>query len=113
MTIEVVDRGGVWLVKLSGSLGADEDADALIGAVTELLETRGSRLVLDLAGVPFMNSDAVGALVRVTAHANTQEGRIILASPSPFVSGVLSVTKLDKFFEIAPTVDEAVKRLAK
>jgi hypothetical protein len=52
-----------------------------------------------------------GAVVRVKAQANTQEQTIVFASPSPLVSGVFDTSKLDKFLEIYPTVDEALRHL--
>jgi anti-anti-sigma factor len=69
-------------------------------------------VVLDLAGVPFVNSAGLGDLVRLVAQANVQEARVILASPSAYLGGVLELTKLDRFFETSPTVAEAVQRLA-
>jgi anti-anti-sigma factor len=71
-----------------------------------------SRLVVDLAGVPRINSPGIGNLVALVADANTQGSRVVLCGLTPFVAGVMAVTKLDQFFELAASVDEAVKRLA-
>lgn len=43
------------------------------------------------------------------AQANIHEGRLVLANPSPFVAGVLEATKLDTFFEIYSSVEEALE----
>lgn len=110
MTFDIEERGGVQIIRLHGELAGD-DSDDFVEAVTNLLGGPGVRIVLDLHDVPFMRSDGLGVLVRVTAQANVQEGHLILANPSPFVAGVLNTTRLDRFFEICPTVDAAVKNL--
>jgi anti-anti-sigma factor len=77
-----------------------------------LIGTSGSRLVVDLSGVPRINSPGIGNLVALVADANTQGSRVVLCALTPFVTGVMSVTKLDQFFELAGSVEEAVARFA-
>jgi anti-anti-sigma factor len=110
MTIEVLDKNGVKHMKLAGELGS-EGARELLEAVSVLIAPR-ARLVLDLAAVPFVNSEGLSALVRVAAQANLQEGRVVLAAPSAFIAGVLQLTHLDRFFEVAPTAEQALAQLA-
>lgn len=111
MTFEIEQRSGVQVIQLHGELAGD-DAGDFVEAVTNLLSGPGARIVLDMHDVQFMRSDGLGMLVRVTAQGNVQEGRIILANPSPFVSGVLSTTRLDRFFEICPTIGDAIRKLS-
>lgn len=111
MMIEVRHQGRVGIVRLIGPSQAGDEAD-LAAAVGSLLEGQGTRLVIDLSGLPFINSSVLGALVRVTAQANIQESRIILAAPSEFVRGLLQTTHLDRFFEVAASVADAVATLA-
>jgi anti-anti-sigma factor len=110
MTIKTQVRNDVKIVHLAGEFGAGDDA-AFAEAVTDLLDTHGSRIVVDLSAVPYINSAALGALVRLVAQANVQEGRVLLAAPTPFVTGVLQTTRLDKFFEVAESVEAALKRI--
>jgi anti-anti-sigma factor len=110
MTINIEDRAGVKIVRLFGELGANEGL-TLIEEVTEALEGRGACAVIDMGGVPSISSAGIGAVVRIKAQANTQEQTVLFANPSPFVSGVFIASKLDKFLEIYPTVDEALRRL--
>lgn len=108
MTVEIETRDGVSLVRLRGELSG---GGSFVSLVTNLLCGPGTRIVLDLTGVPYMNSTGLSELVHVTAQANIQEGRVILAAPSAFVAGVLHTSQLNRFFEIAPTVAEALARL--
>ena len=108
----VDNRDGIKIVRLNGNLLEPvHEVDDFVADLTDLLDGRGARLVLDLGGVPYMNSAGLSALVRVSAQANVQESRVVLANLPPFVAGVLQTTKLDNFFEIRPTVDDAVQHL--
>ena len=110
MSIEIERRGEIAILKPTGHLtgGADND---LIKAIRPLIEQRGARVVLDLGGVEYVSSAGLGDLVRITAQANSQSARVVLAQPAPFVAGVLATTRLDRFFEIAPDIETAIKKL--
>lgn len=110
MTIDVEDRGGIKILHLEGDLDSDESV-SLVQAATDALQGRGARAVIDMSGVSHLSSAGIGALVRVTAQANTQEQSVALASPTPFVAGVFMTSRLDKFFSIYPSVDAAIDGL--
>jgi len=110
MIIKIEDQAGIKVVHPQGELTGDED-HALVETITGLIDEDDLRVVINLGQVTFMNSAGLGDLVRVAAQINTREGRIVLGSLSPFVEGVLRSTNLDRFFEVADTVDEAVARL--
>lgn len=110
MNIDVEDYSGLKIVRLHGELTAEDDG-LLVGTVSDLVSQRGSRVLLDLHDVPYMNSTGLNELVRITAQANVQESRVVLASPSAFVAGVLQTTQLDRFFEVYESVDAALKHL--
>ncbi len=109
MKISVDEKGGVAVVKLSGSLtGGDEGWH---GRVTELVDQPSAKVVLEMAEVDYISSAGLGELVKLTALANTQGSRVVLAAPTPFVAGVLKTTRLDRFFDICPDVDSALTKL--
>jgi anti-anti-sigma factor len=110
MTFETADHAGIQIIHLHGELTGDE-MDDFVEHVTNLLTNPGRRIVLELSDVPFMNSTALGSLVRVVAQANVQEGHLVLANLSPFVEGVLSTTQLNRFFETFATTEQALQKL--
>jgi anti-sigma B factor antagonist len=112
MTIDGEDLGGVRLLRLHGQLTSGEP-NPLVETMTELLTSRRACVLLDLAGVEYINSAGLGDLVRLVAQANIQEARVILVNLSAYLAGVLEMTKLDRFFEICPNVDEALRRLGR
>lgn len=107
MHIDVTEQANATIVRLTGDLTGEEDA-SLSEAVTSHLSKQGSRIILDLAGVKFMNSTGLGELVKLAAQANVQSCRLLLARPSPFIAGMLQATQLDKFFAVTQSVESAL-----
>ena len=98
---------------LAGTVGAiDDSANGLFSEYLHpLVGQSGTRLVIDLSKSSFITSNGLGQLVSLVIHANTNSSRVILVGSTPFVSVVLDRSKLSQFFEIAPTVAEAIGRI--
>lgn len=109
MILNSETRGDVNVVHVVGELV--NRPEELLDALAPLLVGPNTKIVLDLAGVSFLNSAGVSELVRVTAQANVQESRVVLAQPTAFIAGVLQTTQLDRFFETYDTLDEAMLRI--
>jgi len=75
-----------------------------------LVGKKGTRLIVDLAGSPRVNSAGIGNLVALTADANTNDSRVVLCNLQPYVSMVIGVTKLDRFFTICDDLEAAVAK---
>jgi anti-anti-sigma factor len=73
-----------------------------------LVGQKGTKLIVDLSGSPRVNSPGIGNMVALNADANTNGSHVIFCNLQPYVSMVIGVTKLDKFFNIAGDVDAAV-----
>jgi len=64
-------------------------------------------LIIDLSGVPYMDSAGIGALVGAYV-THQKDGRSLgLVGVSPRIHNALTVTRVDSFFRFFPTVDEA------
>ncbi len=111
MQIRISSKSGVTVAILSGEL-RDDDQTELTSALSDAVGRDGSRIVFDLSGLTYINSGGLGLLVQLTARANSQGGRVVVAAPSPFVADVLETTRLNRFFEVATDTDDAVSRLS-
>ena len=98
------------ILRLSGQLCASE-ADVLEKNAGELCAGPAARVVVDLAGLTSIDSSGLSALIQLVTRSRVSGGRVVLVAPSPFVAGILSVTRLDRWFDIAPTVDAARQQL--
>ncbi len=86
-------------------------APALHDRCWELQRSGTNRIVIDLGAVDFMDSAGLAALVRALRATRSAEGDVKLASPtSSSVWRILTLTRFDRVFDIAPTADEAVDR---
>ena len=76
--------------------------------LSELVEGRTPRLViLDLSGVEYVDSSGVGTIVELKRRALRTGGDVVLVGLQPRVRSVFEITRLDKFFKIAQSIDEA------
>jgi anti-anti-sigma factor len=113
MQYEIKPHRDVRVVHLTGELNGESESDAkFVADVRALLSKEIAGVVLDVGGVPYMNSTGLSELVNLAAQGNVQECRVVLANPSAFVEGVLNTTQLARFFEMHPTVDAAVAQLS-
>ena len=69
------------------------------------------RVVLDLAGVTFVDSSGLGALIVARNSAREGRGSLSLVSPPPVVRRLLGSTRLHDVFDIHDTLDEATNAL--
>lgn len=92
--------GDVMRVEVAGEVDM-ATADALAEALASALGTAGvSRVVVDLAGVTFLASSGITALVRANQLAGTLRTGFLLTGCRPGVAQVLAMTGVDRVLTI-------------
>src|SRR5262245_18472613 len=109
MDLLVAPHDGYILAKVNGPLD-DTARGPFREKLHPLFAKKNTWLIVDLSGAQRINSSGIGNLVALTADANTNGSRVTFVSLTPFVASVMQVTKLDKFFDIAASLEEAVAR---
>jgi anti-sigma B factor antagonist len=66
------------------------------------------RLVVDLSEVGYMDSSGVGTMVEIKRLVERGGGRLVLVALQPRVRSVFEVTQLDRFFDIANDINDAM-----
>lgn len=89
--------------------GGIDEFPRLIQTVDGLLADGELRLVLDLHSLPFMNSSALGYLIKIQQVLRELHGQLALVGVQPAILNILSVTNLDSLFRIFPSVDKALE----
>lgn len=85
------------------------NAPQLRERLLELLNQGVSRIVLDLSSVPFLDSAGMAVLVTTLKRARQAGGDAKLVWPREEAARrILHLTRFDKVFDLAETVDEAV-----
>ena len=68
----------------------------------------GSRLVLDLSGVEFIDSTALGVLVGALQLSRSSGGELRLVVDDPFLLKIFRITGFDGMFSIYPQLEDAL-----
>ncbi|MCB2100976.1 MAG: STAS domain-containing protein [Rhodobacterales bacterium] len=106
MNHELLDRDGALVVVLSGDVDLDSSPEArrvLLDAVA-----RGRRVLVDLAGVTYIDSSGVASLVESLQGARKAGTDLALVSVSEAALRVLQLARLDRVFTIHATLDEGL-----
>ena len=109
MQIDVRTQDGVKIVKLNGKLSLGQALDRTNATLTDLMNTGGNRLILDLQEVPLIDSSGIGLLVRQLTAAKQKGGSLKLLNPSKFALQTLKLVRVLNLFEVYEDQDAAVQ----
>lgn len=106
-SVDLITRecDGQVVVVLHGEL--DVADAARVTAELAIVAARERDIIIDLAGLEFIDSSGLAALVRVRKHARRAGGDLLLAAPQEQVLRILTVTRLIDVFSVHACVDEA------
>ncbi|GII79757.1 hypothetical protein Sru01_47390 [Sphaerisporangium rufum] len=99
--------GGAVVVAVEGELDLFT-APFLRDEIREAVRQDGSRLVLDLTGLSFMDSSGLSVLIEAWRLTTGDGGGVSLAAPQPPVARILRTTGLDRRIKVYSDVDAAV-----
>lgn len=108
MKFKVTQVGTVTVINLQGNLMGGPDAASLNSQLHELLGAGKKHVVLDLAGVEFMNSSGLGMLIGGASTVKNAGGRLKLAHASEKILNLIKITKLSPVFEHYDSIQAAV-----
>jgi anti-anti-sigma factor len=67
--------------------------------------------ILDLTGVPYMDSAGMGAVINHHVHCQGKGAKLIITGVSPRILELFKMTRVDTVITQAPTVEDAENRL--
>ncbi len=106
-------KPGYIIVNLNGEFIGGEETENLSKFLKEVANEEPHRAILDLSGVAFLNSMALGVLLSANAIFHKQGGKVILANPSDYLKSIFETTKLNLIFTIEKSIDDAVLAITK
>ena len=86
---------------------------ALMQEVEDLVERGVNHLILDMRLVKFINSTALGAVIKAHKRCRAEGGELVVAQPSPFVRDVMTKVGIDKLIDLYPSDHDANKAIIK
>jgi anti-sigma B factor antagonist len=99
-----------YVVALAGELDIST-SERFEHQLDTLLDGGARRLVVDLLGVTFLGSVALGLLTRAAKRTRAVDGECIVVSDDPRVLRVFEITGLDRIFRIERSLMEAVAQM--
>jgi len=109
--MKLTDReiNNIVVLEPKGKIMGGPDASLLHDKLYELLENEKKRIVIDLAGVEWMNSTGLGILISSYTTLRNNEGQLKLANVTDKIQSLLTITKLVTVFDAYDSVEDAVK----
>ena len=98
----------VVILDLTGRLTIGDGAEFLRDKVTSVVFQGKSKVLLNLAGVPYVDSGGLGELVRCSMAAQKANGAVKLVGLTTRITDLLAITKLLNVFETFETEQEAI-----
>jgi anti-sigma B factor antagonist len=109
MQIEERVVGDVTILDLKGKITLGEGDEALKDKINSLTLQNRRQILLNLEGVPYIDSAGLGEVVRTYTTVSRQGGQLKLVNLTKRIEDLLSITKLLTVFETFDTEAEALQ----
>lgn len=108
--MEIGERalGDVMILDLKGKLTIGEGDELLKEKVNSVIQQGHKKLLLNLEGVPYVDSAGLGEIVRTYTTVSRQGGKLKLLNLTKRIKDLLAITKLLTVFESFESEQEAV-----
>lgn len=102
--LEVVRLSDQTVLRVNGHDTIDEfNSPAVFKEFSQLPdEVTAGQVVLDLGGIRYVTSTALGMLISFNRRVRLAGGRLALANAGPVIQETLAVTRLDQLLEVWP-----------
>ena len=109
--MEIVERtvSDVTVLDLKGKMTLGEGDEMLKDKINSLLASGKKKLLLNLEGVPYIDSAGLGEVVRTYTTVSRQGGSLKLLNLTKRIEDLLSITKLLTVFDTYDNEAEAIK----
>jgi len=108
LSINRRQAGDVAILDLNGEVRIGDSATALRGAIRELVAAGNSKILLNLAGVRYIDSSGIGELIANYTTVGRTGGQLKLLSLTDKVQDLLVITKLLTVFDVYEAEAEAL-----
>src|SRR5215471_2182508 len=114
MVLSSRHAGTVAVVRFEGRLTLSPALHQIKPRVDKILSLNTTTgLVMDLSGVPDIDSAGLGELLTIHTSTTRRGLPVALANVNPRVQEVLTITRLDGLFTVCPDEKSALERVAK
>jgi anti-sigma B factor antagonist len=108
LNIRERQAGDITVLDMDGRITIGDGSIALRSAVRRLLEEQKKKILLNLAGVGYIDSSGIGELVSSYTAINKEGGQLKLLSLTQKLQDLLTITKLLTVFDAYDEEAEAL-----
>jgi anti-sigma B factor antagonist len=108
LNINERQAGDVTVLDMSGKITIGEGSVALRSAIRRLLEEGKKRILLNLAGISYVDSSGIGELVSSYTAINKEGGQLKLLNLTQKIQDLLTITKLLTVFDVYDSEADAL-----
>ena len=112
MQIEERPNSDVMILDLTGKLTIGDGDELLRDKINSLLQQNQRQLLLNLEGVPYIDSAGLGEIVRTYTTVKNNGGDLKLLNLTKRIADLLAITKLATVFESFDSEQDAVNSFA-
>ncbi len=109
MQIEERIVDGITILDLKGKMTLGEGDELLKDKINSLMNQGRGKILLNLEGVPYIDSAGLGEIVRTYTTVSRQGGTMKLVNLTKRITDLLAITKLLTVFETFDNEPEALK----
>lgn len=106
---KVKRKGDVLIVEIKGRVGITETPK--LKKVLEGLFGENKSMILNMSAIQYIDSSCLGALISIRKELEKNGYGLRLVEINDLVRDVLQLTKLDGFFDVCETEEEAIQQL--
>jgi len=111
MSSKIRKEGSTAILELDGKLSLGPAVDDFRSKWTDALAGGAHDIVVNLAGVPMVDSSGIGSLIRCHSAVNAAGGKLKIVGASNTVMQAFKVTRLDRVLELHPDEKSALAAL--
>ncbi len=89
-----------------------ETAEEILEEIGCVVDQDVKRIALDLSQVDVVDSHGLSCMINAVIRARLREAEVVLVGPTPFVTGLLQVTRLDQWFDVFGSMADVERRFA-
>jgi anti-sigma B factor antagonist len=109
MKIEKRKKGNVVILDLKGKILIGDGIDVLRDAINNTINEQETKVLLNFAEVPYLDSTGLGEVVRSYTSIKKAGGVVKIVNLTNKVKDLLSVTKLITVFDTFEDEDKAIE----
>lgn len=99
-------KEGFVLLHLDGDFTGGDETDELKSKLIELAQIKGNKLLVDLSGVSYLSTIALGAFLTANKRLNENNCKLVLCNPNTYLKDIFRTTKLSTVISIADSFND-------